>query len=248
MLTFDAVIQARMGSTRLPGKVLMPLAGRSVLEHVVARTRRSVRLRGVTVATTVLAEDDAIVAACEQLGVPVSRGPVHDVLARYAAAARALEGDAVVRITSDCPLIDAGVIDAMLLRFESLVAAGAPCDYLSNTLQRSFPRGLDAEVVRSAALLEADAQARAPYEREHVTPWLYQQPARFALHGWRSEVDASTHRWTLDTPADYELLSRIAQALGDAFDATPWTQVLALVQRHPQWQHINQDVVQKGLA
>lgn len=243
----DAVIQARMGSTRLPGKVLMPLGDASVLAQVVRRTRRSRRLREVLIATTTLPEDEAIVAECARLGVPVLRGPVDDVLARYAAATRQLDGDAVVRITSDCPLIDAGVIDDMLAHYAALVAAGTPCDYLGNTLERSFPRGLDTEVVRSAALLRAHDEAREPFEREHVTPYLYQHPERFALQGWRAALDASEQRWTLDTPQDYRLLSTIYTALGHRAVEAPWLEVLALVRAHPDWMALNADVAQKPL-
>jgi spore coat polysaccharide biosynthesis protein SpsF len=243
----DAVVQARMGSTRLPGKVLMRLGDDTVLAQVVKRLQRSRRLRHVLVATTTRADDDALVTEAARLGVPVVRGPVEDVLARYAAAARQLDGDAVLRITSDCPLIDAGVIDDMLARHAELVAAGTPCDYLSNTLERRLPRGLDAELVRSTALLQADAEARAPHEREHVTPYLYQHPERFALHGWRAPVDASAQRWTLDTPQDLELLQTIYAALGDRALDTPWLEVLALVQTHPHWAEINREVRQKDL-
>lgn len=246
-MKIDAVIQARMGSTRLPGKVLMPLGDASVLAQVVRRTRRSRWLREVLIATTTLPEDEAIVAECGRLGVPVLRGPVDDVLARYAAAARRLDGDAVVRITSDCPLIDAGVIDDMLAHYEALVAARTPCDYLGNTLERSFPRGLDTEVVRSGALLRAHDEAREPFEREHVTPYLYQHPERFALHGWRAELDASEQRWTLDTPQDYRLLSTVYAALGDRAVEAPWLEVLALARGHPDWMALNADVAQKPL-
>jgi len=218
-----------------------------VLAQVVRRTRRSRRLREVLVATTVLPQDDALVAECERLRVPVVRGPVDDVLARYATAARRLDGDAVLRITSDCPLIDPGVIDDMLMHCAALQAAGTRCDYLSNTLERRFPRGLDAELVRTSALLQADAEASAPHEREHVTPYLYQHPERFALHGWRAPVDASEQRWTLDTPQDLELLRRIYAALGTAAVDTPWLAVLELVQAHPDWAAINRDVQQKGV-
>ncbi len=243
----DAVVQARMGSTRLPGKVLMRLGDDTVLAQVIKRLRRSRCLRGVLIATTTLAEDDALVAEAARLGVPVVRGPVEDVLARYAAATRLLDGDAVLRITSDCPLIDAGVIDDMLARHAELLAGGAPCDYLSNTLERRFPRGLDAELVRSAALLQADAEAQAPHEREHVTPFFYEHPERFALHGWRAPVDASEQRWTLDTPQDLALLQTIYAALGARALDTPWLEVLALVQAHPHWAELNREVRQKEL-
>lgn len=243
----DAVIQARMGSTRLPGKVLMRLGDDSVLGHVVRRLRRSRKLRSLMVVTTVDAADDAIVGACAELGVPVLRGSVDDVLSRYAAAARALQGDAVLRITSDCPLIAPEIVDAMIEQAESLEAAGRPWDYLSNTLERRLPRGLDAELVRQGALLRAADEALSAHEREHVTPFLYQHPAQHALHSWRAELDASHLRWTLDTPEDFQLLTRILDALGPRAVEAPWTEILALVELHPDWSALNAEIVQKAL-
>ena len=246
-MNIDAVIQARMGSTRLPGKVLLPLGDGTVLEHVLRRSQRCKRLRQVVVATTTLPEDEAIVRECERLGVTVVRGPVDDVLARYAIAAGKLDGDAVVRITSDCPLVDPVVIDDMLAHYAALCATGTRCDYLANTLVRTFPRGLDVELVRTEVLLQANAEASSPPEREHVTPYVHRHPERFALHGWRASVDASAHRWTLDTPEDYQLLSRIFEALGPTAAESSWLEVLALVNCHPEWSHINQHVEQKAV-
>jgi spore coat polysaccharide biosynthesis protein SpsF len=160
---------------------------------------------------------------------------------------QALGSDAVVRITSDCPLIDPGVIDEMVVRFRALREPPSRCDYLSNALQRTFPRGLDAEVVTSKALLQAAGEAVAPQEREHVTPFVYQRPDRYAIHHWHAPVNAAEYRWTLDTREDYDLLSLIFNALGNAADTATWRDVLALVQQHPDWLQINQAVVQKTL-
>lgn len=247
-LKIDAIIQARMGSTRLRGKVLMRLGGDSVLAQVVHRCRRAAELDGIVVATTTHAADDAIVAECARLEVPAMRGPAEDVLARYAAAARELGSDALVRITSDCPLIDAGVIDSMVGEYRRLHAAGTPCDYLSNALERTFPRGLDVEIVRAGALLQAAQEARAPHEREHVTPFLYERPGRYTLRSWRAPLDAAEQRWTLDTPEDLRLLTLIFDALGEAAATAPWTDVLQLVRSHPQWAEINRHVVQKSVT
>jgi spore coat polysaccharide biosynthesis protein SpsF len=246
-MNIDAIIQARMGSTRLPGKVLMPLGSAPVLDHVLARCRRSRELREVVVATTTLPEDDVIVRHCERLGARVFRGSSGDVLARYAGVVQALGSGAIVRVTSDCPLVDPGVIDEMIVRFQALREPPSRCDYLSNSLQRTFPRGLDAEVVASTALLQAAGEAAAPEEREHVTPFVYRRPERYAIHHWHAPVDASEHRWTLDTREDHELLSRIFDALESAADTATWRDVLALVQRHPDWPQINRGVVQKTL-
>jgi spore coat polysaccharide biosynthesis protein SpsF len=244
-----AIIQARMGSTRLPGKVLMRLGGDTVLAQVVQRCRRSRRLDAVAVATTTLPEDKVIEEECRSLGVPVIRGSAPDVLDRYAQAMRELGSDVVVRITSDCPLIDPVVIDDMVGRYQALRAAGQPCDYVSNAIERTFPRGLDAEVVGATVLAEAAASATAAHEREHVTPYVYGHPERFALHAWTTPIpNASGHRWTLDTPEDFALLDKIFNALGDRAAGAGWQDVLALVEAHPQWADINRHVTQKSLT
>ena len=154
-----------MGSSRLPGKVLLELEGAPVLEHVVSRVQKAGRVDLVAVATTHSAGDDPIVAWCEQAGVPYYRGDEHDVLARYVRALDQFPAAAVVRITADCPAIDPGVIDKAIDVFEASSA-----DYAGNTRERTFPHGLDVEVVRSDVLKEAHERAELPAEREHVTP------------------------------------------------------------------------------
>jgi len=242
-----AIIQARMGSTRLPGKVLMGLGGDSVLARVVRRCQRARQLDGVVVATSTRSEDEAIVQECARLGVEAFRGPDEDVLERYAGAVRRLASGVVARVTADCPLIDPELIDAMVARYREWDAAGERCDYLSNSIERSFPRGLDVEIVRANALLAAAEEARAPHEREHVTPFIYLRPERYALRAWTSPLDASEHRWTLDTAEDLELLRRIFDRLGAAADKAGWREVLELVRAEPDWARINRHVVQKDL-
>jgi spore coat polysaccharide biosynthesis protein SpsF len=200
------IIQARMGSTRLPGKVLMPLGGTSVLGCVVDRLRACAALDEIVVATSMLSGDDAVVAEAERLGVAAVRGSADDVLARFADAAHRSDADVVVRITSDCPLIDGELVDAMLHAY-----AAEPCDYLSNTIVRTYPRGLDAEIFPYAALERAHLEARAAYEREHVTPYFYGHPELFALQNYADPAgtDRSHLRWTLDTAEDYEFLRRV---------------------------------------
>jgi len=200
-----AVIQARMGSTRLPGKVLKRLAGDTVLGHVIGRVRAAPGIDGVVVATTSAAEDDPIVAVAEERGAGVSRGPAEDVLARYAMAFGQHGGDIGVRVTADCPCLDPTLLATALDAFRS---ADPPADYLSNTLTRSFPRGYDFEIFGVRALLEAAAEAQDAYCREHVTPFLYRHPERFRLREFRREDPAGTAGWrlTLDTAEDWRVL------------------------------------------
>ncbi len=234
-----AIIQARMGSTRLPGKVLKPLGGHPVLACVVDRVRRSRRIDEVVVATTVLPADEAIVGLCRSRGWACERGSAEDLLDRYYRSAVAHRAEVVVRITSDCPVIDPGVTDSVIDAF-----LASPCDYASNTLEpRTYPRGLDTEVVAFPALERAWREDDNPAWREHVTPYLYRHPERFRLRRVAEDRDLSFHRWTLDTPEDYELLRRIYDALGN--DAFAWTDVLRLLDDHPDWIELNRNVAQK---
>jgi spore coat polysaccharide biosynthesis protein SpsF len=234
-----AIIQARTGSTRLPGKILLPLLGEPLLSTVVRRVARASSIDTTVVATTTSPDDDAIVALGAREGWPVERGSEMDLLARYLGAARAHAAGRVVRITSDCPLIDPDLIDEVVAALED---AGA--DYASNTLEpRTFPRGLDVEAMTIDALEAAGREDRDPASREHATPYLYRHPDLFRLAGVRLAVDLSGHRWTVDTPEDYELIRRIYGELGR--DDVPWREVLALVEAHPEWSALNRHIEQK---
>jgi spore coat polysaccharide biosynthesis protein SpsF len=236
-----AIIQARTGSTRLPGKVLLPLLGEPVLLHVVRRVARARSLDAVVVATTTMPDDDAIVDLGHESGWLVERGSETDLLGRYLQAAHAHDADRVVRITSDCPLVDPDVIDEVV---GALGSSGA--DYASNTLEpRTYPRGLDVEAMTLAALEVAGLEDANPASREHATPFLYRHPERFRLSGVRLPTDLSAHRWTLDTPEDLELIRRIYGAIGH--DRFAWREALATVEAHPEWAAINRDVPQKAV-
>ncbi len=234
-----AVIQARMGSTRLPGKVLKDLSGKTVLARVVERVRRAKLINEVMVATTDLAADDAIVAECRKIPVMVSRGDQEDVLDRYFRAAQLGKADVVVRITSDCPLIDPQVTDKTIAAFLE-----AQPDYASNVMDRKYPRGLDTEVVSVGALERAWRLARKPYEREHVTPYIYEHPAEFKLLSVTGDVDYSAHRWTVDTPEDLEFMRAVYSRM-DADAEFSGRDVLDLLERQPELVELNRSVVQK---
>jgi spore coat polysaccharide biosynthesis protein SpsF len=235
-----------MGSRRLPGKVMRRLAGRTVLAHVVERVRRCPLVDEVVVATTTSPGDDAIVAEAQALGVPCCRGDEQDVLGRYFAAAREASADIVVRVTSDCPLFDPQVLERLLRRFHDAAGGGAALDYLSNTLERTYPRGLDAEVFTFAALERAHREARLPEEREHVTPYFYRHPERFRIAGIKGERDLSRHRWTLDTPEDWTFLSAVFAHFGGRSFGTE--EVLELLGRRPDLVELNAHVGQKALG
>ena len=234
-----AVVQARLGSTRLPGKIMLPLLGEPILTRVMRRTARATLLDLVVVATTNLAADDAIVELADREGWPVVRGSEADLLDRYIEAGRRHEADRVVRITSDCPLIDPALIDDVVAALEQ---EGG--DYASNTLEpRTYPRGLDVGAVTLAALETAGRADDDPASREHATPWIRRHPERFRVVRVAGAIDRSVHRWTVDTPEDYTLVRRLYAALGG--DDFTWLDALAIAEANPDWGTSNRGVVQK---
>lgn len=236
-----AIIQARMGSTRLPGKVLMKVLDNPMLWHVVCRTRLARRVDEVVVATTTTNADQAIVSLCESEDWLYFRGSEDDVLDRYYRAALYHRADVAVRITSDCPLIDPEVIDRVIKEF---VDGQPELDYVSNTLQpRTFPRGLDVEVFSFPALQKAWTEDSNPTWREHVTPYLYRHPEHFNLRSVTNAVDYSNMRWTVDTPDDLAFVRKIYEHFKNA--RFSWRDVLKALSKHSEWLQINRDVKQK---
>ena len=236
-----AIIQARMGSSRLPGKVLKDLQGETVLGRVVRRLRRSRQISKIVVATTTEATDKVIVAECDRLQVLCFRGSERDVLDRYYQAAHVNAAEAVVRVTSDCPLIDAKLVDETVEVFRDEHA-----DYASNVSPRTYPRGLDTEVFTFDALDRAWREAREPHQREHVTPYLYEHPQIFRLASRSGAADYSRYRWTVDTREDLELLRAIYSRF-DGDDDFSWQDVIALMKREPELAELNSQVLQKSL-
>jgi len=243
-----------MGSTRLPGKVLKRLANEKVLSHVVRRVRLAKRLDGICIATTESPADEPIVSECARLGVSCWRGSEQDVLSRYFDAAQACGAKVIVRVTSDCPLFDGALLDEMLALFQSegnLLSTqrgrpvGEGLDYMSNVQVRRFPRGLDAEIFTFAALTRAHREATQPHEREHVTPYFYQHSELFRLHSFEGAEDLSAHRWTLDTPEDWQFVEAVYEALGPSFDTLA---VLNLLKARPELATLNRHVEQKKLV
>lgn len=211
-----AILQARMSSTRLPGKVLRPLCGSPMLLRQIERVRRSARIDRLVVATSDDKTDDVLSDVLEGAGVQVSRGALDDVLGRYVGALQA-KGPAehVVRLTGDCPLADWRVIDAVIDRH---LKTGV--DYTANTWgRRTFPKGLDVDIVKSGVLIDAAARASDPYEREHVLPHIYRHPERYSLQGYDQAAQEGELRWTVDLPADFEFVTAVYEALYPADEA-----------------------------
>jgi spore coat polysaccharide biosynthesis protein SpsF len=234
-------VQARMGSTRLPGKVTQPILGKPMLWWVMYRLQQSQLIDQVVVATTTEPQDNNLVNLCQQHGWAVFRGSENDVLDRYYQAARYYQADHIVRATSDCPLIDPAVMDYVIAAY--LSAAPQP-DYASNTLERRYPRGLDSEVFSFQVLETAWNEDESTW-REHVTPYIYHHPDRFRLLAVTNREDFSQHRWTVDTPEDMKLVQAIYNQFGHGDFS--WQQILTAFNEHPEWFTINQNIQQKQL-
>lgn len=223
-----------MGSTRLPGKVLLRTCGKPLLQHQVERVRRSATIDRLVVATSSDPSDAPIQALCDALGVDVFRGSLHDVLDRMVQAARPHAPQWLVRLTGDCPLTDPDVIDRVVR------ACREPgVDYASNALNPTWPDGLDVECMRFAALEEAWREARKPSEREHVTPFLHTQPQRYRLREVRHDPDLSSLRWTVDDPADFVFVSQVFEHLYAARPDFGMDDVLRLLAERPELAAIN---------
>jgi spore coat polysaccharide biosynthesis protein SpsF len=239
-----AIIQARMGSSRLPGKVLTDIGGKPMLARVVLRARRASVLDQVIIATTTEPSDDPIEAYCLSAGFPCFRGDPYDVLDRYYQAAKRYQADPIVRITADCPLIDPGEIDRTVWAFFAQNVDFA-ANRLPPPLRRTTPIGMDTEVVRFAALARAWREADAKYAREHVMPYLYEEPGRFKTLLINHEPDLGYLRLTVDTPLDLALVREIYAAFGDRDDFT-LVDILRLLDEKPHLIAINAGVNHKG--
>ena len=230
------IVQARMGSSRLPGKVLLPIMGRPVLEYELERLCRAEAADVVIVATTTNAADQAIEDLAARLRIPCFRGSEFDVLSRYYFAANEHGAETVVRCNADCPLIDPEVVDRVITAYK--VNSGT-CDYASNILKPTFPTGMHTEAFSFEALEQAYLNAVDPLEREHVTPYIYRRPDTFSLHNVALDQDLSWHRWTLDLAEDMELIKRIYEALYPTNPSFGMGDVLDLLDRHADWPMIN---------
>jgi spore coat polysaccharide biosynthesis protein SpsF (cytidylyltransferase family) len=225
-LTTIAVVQARTGSTRLPGKVLAPIGDQTLLGFMLARLS-GLEVDAVVVATSTEVRDNAVVDIAEASGVAVVRGSESDVLSRFVAAMDTHAADTVIRLTADCPLMDPSVVHDVLQRHRT---AGA--SYTSNTLVRTFPDGLDVEVAAAVALRAAATEATDPAEREHVTPFIYRRPERFVLRAALGSQLLGNERWTVDTAEDLNRIRAIVGALTDPIHAS-WQDILAVAGRRP---------------
>ena len=236
-----AIVQARMGSTRLPGKVLADVAGRSMLQRVIERLDAARRLDAVVVATTREESDRPLVEYCRSQDWPVYAGSEQDVLHRYLQAAYRFGADVVVRITSDCPLIDPSVVDAVVERLSSDPQLEYACNFYP---ERTFPRGLDVEAIRRSTLERVAVATTDPRYREHVTLYIYEHPNEFRLGSVVATENAAEWRWTVDYPEDLEFVQAIYRFFGAK--SFGWQACLRECLRHPEWRNLNQHLQQKA--
>lgn len=242
MLT-AVIIQARMESTRLPGKVLMDIKGKSMLMRVIERLRYSKLNQKIIIATSTHKEDDEIYNFALNQNIPVYRGSQFDVLNRYFEAAKTFNVDIIVRVTADCPLIDPYVLDEVIQTFldssKTIVTnAGINLEY------RTHPRGLDVEVFSFDSLSLANDKAKLKYQREHVTPYLYQNLNEILVV--KSDLNCSNHRWTVDTAEDMEFVRRIYSGFEDEIDMLDYNNVLKYLEKNPNLVRINEHIAQKS--
>jgi spore coat polysaccharide biosynthesis protein SpsF len=240
-----AIIQARMTSSRLPGKVMIDIAGFPMLYHVIKRVSSAQMLDQIVVATTDDPADDPIEEFCNSNGFLCFRGHPFDVLDRYYQAASKFKADIIVRITADCPIMDPTLIDTLI---QSFLDTGV--DFGANRLpppwKRTYPIGLDIEIVRFEALEKAWQEAESQFEREHVMPYLYDQPGRFKIMLAHHEPDYGEQRWTVDTPLDLALVNKIFGYFSPRIDFS-WMEVIDLIKRDPDLENINISVSAKNV-
>lgn len=241
-LNIVAIVQARMGSTRLPGKVMKTILDKHVILWDIDRVSLSKLIDEIVVAIPFGEQDDVIADTIEEYNnkILISRGSEGDVLDRYYNAAVQTNADVVVRITSDCPLIDPVVVDHVIEQF-----LNNDCDYCSNSLQRTYPRGLDTEVFSFDALSKAWNESKKNYEREHVTPYIIENPDKFKLLNVSNNIDLSHLRWTLDTKEDFEFIDAVYQRIYPEKQMFFIDDVLALLDKEPGLIDINKHIEQK---
>ncbi len=236
------IIQARMTSTRLPGKVLKTVMGKPLLEYQIERLKDIQKISSIVIATTINPTDDPLVEFSKSQGLAYFRGSENNVLERYYLAAKENHADAIVRITSDCPLIDPDITSQCIQYF---LDNNSTLDYVSNAIERTYPRGLDTEIFSFDALTTAHKNASQQAEKEHVTPYIYRHPEKFRIGSFKSKIDYSQYRWTVDTIEDFNLIENILIKIYASNPRFRMMDVIKLLKKQPKWAAINSHIEQK---
>lgn len=236
------IVQGRMASTRLPGKVLKTILGKPLLQYQSERLKRVELANEIVVATTADNTDQPIEELCRRLFLPCFRGSMEDVLERYYKAATRHHADIVVRITGDCPLIDPSLVNQMIQYY---LKRHLEYEYVSNVMTRSYPRGMDCEIFSYQLLERMHKEAKEPQDREHVTLFIRRQPHQFRVATISSSVDCSSYRLTVDTQEDFELIKKIIETLYPHNPNFSWKDCVALLKKNPYWVNLNAHVEQR---
>ncbi len=234
MTKIIAIVQARSGSTRLPGKTMIDIAGKPMLWHVINRLKHSRRLTDIVIATTTNPNDNAIIRLAGENNIKSYAGSEEDVLDRYYQAAVKFKADVIVRITADCPMIDPVIVDKTIEHY-----LNGKFDYVSNTVKPTYPDGLDTEVFSFRSLQRAWKEAKLKSEREHVTPYLWKHPELFIIGNIKNDTDLSRFRWTVDTEEDLQFAREIYRRLYKAHGMFYMEDILELLKQHPELLAIN---------
>lgn len=239
-----AIIEARMKSTRLPGKNLRPILGKPMLEMLVDRLRHAKSLDGVVVATTIDPSDDAIEETCNRIGVGCYRGSMDDVLDRVLRAAQTFGVKTIVEITGDCPLTDPMMVDEIVDIYRS-----SGCDYAGNVRPSTYPVGLAVQVFATHVLEETERSTQDPADREHVSLYIYEHPERFSLRNVESGLPEKyrSYRLTVDTPEDFALVSAVFEALYPTNPAFGLAEILGYLDSNPELLDLNRNIQQKAV-
>lgn len=237
-----AIIQARMGSNRLPGKILKEILDKPLLEYQIERVKQAKFIDEIVIATTTNKMEQPIIDFCKKLSILYYRGSEEDVLSRYYKSAIHYKANVIVRLTSDCPIIDPSVIDSILKHYKD---NSNNYDYVSNTIKRTYPRGYDTEVFPFQTLENAYLNSTSELEREHVTPYIYQHPGLFRIGQVLNDIDNSNYRFTVDTKEDFILIKKIITALYMENNIFRNKDIMNLLEKHGDWEEINKDVIQK---
>lgn len=223
-----AILQARVSSTRLPGKVLKPILGHPMIFRQIERIKRATKIDQLIVATSSDVTDDPLAQLCIENNITYFRGSLEDVLDRFYQAAKSYKPDYIVRLTGDCPLTDPKLIDDVISFCEQ-----GDYDYVSNVVEPTYPDGLDAEVFRFPCLEDAWKEGGLPSQREHVTLFIRQHPKRYKIGSYKNRIDLSSLRWTVDEPFDFELVTNIYEALYPLNSGFTTQDILVFLDEHP---------------
>ena len=232
-----AILQARTNSSRLPGKVLKPILGKPMVLRQIERLRQSNEIKRIVLATSDESSDDELAEVVSSAGIPVVRGPLNDVLKRFVIATEAFPDESFVRLTADCPLADAPIIDEVILLHER-----EKNDYTSNTHPRTFARGLDVEVIDISALEHLNSLELSEEEREHVTPGFYRRPNNYRLGNFEQTTSSAQHRWTVDFSEDFQFVVRVYECLFHEGSYFWQEEILSLLNEMPDLARFESDI------